>query len=271
MNNISLNGVIIPASEPALTASNRSFRYGEGLFETMRVKEGSILLAAYHFDRLFSGLATLKIEIPPGFNDSKLQQEILHLCTRNECTRLARVRLSVSREEEPGKPGSLQWLIEASPLEKTMTEWNEKGLRIDIYPLARKSCDAFANLKSTSYLPYAMAAAYAKDHQWDDCLVLNNHEAIADSSIANVFIIKNGEIRTPAISEGCIQGVMRRFVLEQLEILGYRVKTGRIGINDLEEADEVFLTNAIRGIRWVRQFRDKKYSNGTTLKIYRSL
>ncbi len=139
---------------------------------------------------------------------------------------------------------------------------------IGIYPDAEKSCDKFSNLKSANFLPYAMAALYAKENKLNDCLVVNTTGSIADSTIANIFIIKKGVIITPGLEEGCVDGVMRRHLLKEMRNAGYEVEETAVAVSDLREADEVFLTNAINGIRWVRQFRDKIYTTIKTAEVY---
>jgi branched-chain amino acid aminotransferase len=270
MNQICLNGKLIAATEPALLASNRGYRYGDGLFETMKVINGRIMLNASHFERLFAGLALLKLEIPGLFKAEKLEAEILQLCKKNGCENRARVRLSAFRgngglyDEERG----LQYLVECWPVNESVNKLNENGLLIDVYPTAQKSMDPFANLKSANFLPYTMAAIYAKENKLNDCLVLNSSGRIADATIANVFILKEDKIITPALSEGCVGGVMRRFLLEKMLDAGYWMRENPVTIEDIENAEEVFLTNAMNGIRWVKQFRDKTYSNNKTVEIY---
>lgn len=255
----------MPGDEPALLAANRSYRYGDGLFETMKMIDGKILLLSYHFERLFAGLSLLKFEIPKLFTVEKLQQELLHLCKRNECEKGARIRLSVFRgngglyDEDKG----LQYVMECWPVNESVNELNENGLVIDIYPDARKNCDLFSNLKSANFLPYTMAALYAKENKLNECLVLNVSGNIADATTANIFIIKNGVINTSALTEGCVNGVMRRYLLERVRVEGleFKAEESIITIDNLLQAEEVFLTNAIKGVRWVKNFRDKTYEN----------
>ena len=270
MNYINVNGKIQAGDKPALLVSNRSYRYGDGLFETIKVINDKILLEAYHFERLFSGLTFLQFEIPKLVTAKKLAGEILELCNKNECSQQARVRLSVSRGHGGlyDEDRVLQYVIECWPLDEPVNGLNDPdsyrdGLVIDVYPDARKSCDIFSNLKSANFLPYSMAAIYAKENKLNDCLLLNDSGNIADSTIANLFIIKDGIISTPALSEGCVDGVMRRYLLERMKQkdIGFKVKESIITINNLLLAEEVFLTNAIKGIRWVKQFRDRIYGN----------
>ena len=267
---ICLNGKILRAEDPVLLASNRGYRYGDALFETMKVASKNILLETYHFERLFAGLRLLQFEVPKLLTREKLCKEVLLLAEKNHCGNLARIRLSVFRGnggvyDEERTP---QYLIECWPLNESLNRLNENGLVIDIFPAARKSCDSFSHLKSANYLPYTMAAIYAKANKLNDCLVLNTDGNIADATIANVFLIKEGVVITPGPDQGCVNGVMRRHLLEKMKDAGYSIQENPVSVSTLEEADEVFLTNAISGIRWVKQFRDNVYSNNLTVEIY---
>ncbi len=273
MRTICVNGKWLNADEPVLAADNRGYRYGDGLFETLKLRKGKILLEDYHLERLFAGMELLKMEIPRLLTAEKLVSDMLQLCKKNNCTELARVRLSVSRGNGGlyDSDNKLQYIIECWPLPETSNQLNQNGLLIDIFPDSRKSCDAFSNLKSANYLPYVMAAQFAKEHKLNDCLLLNQHERIADATIANVFIVKENELITPALSEGAVAGVMRRFFLEKLQDAGYKIQETSLATDDILHADEVFLTNAIHGIRWVKQFRNKSYTSKLVPEIYRQL
>ncbi|HYM93749.1 MAG TPA: aminotransferase class IV [Chitinophagaceae bacterium] len=269
MNKICLNGKIISGDRPVLMAGNRGFRYGDALFETMKIIKGNIPLEKFHFERLLKGLEYLKFEVSPSVNATKLAAEIIELCEENKCNQLARVRLTVFRGN-----GSLyedsketQYLIECRLLDDSVNELNQNDFLIDIYPDARKSCDKFSNLKTANYLPYVMAALYAKEKKLNECIILNANERICDATIANIFLVKNKTISTPSLSEGCVGGVMRKYLLKELNDAGYQTKEKPVTLKDIENADEVFLTNAINGIRRVSQFRNKIYSSAIAEEI----
>ncbi len=270
-----LNGRFVRVSEPVLLASNRSYRYGDGLFETLRVVDGSIRLPEYHFDRLFRGMKLLDYTFPKRFDADTLEQQILQLVQKNQGTPFVRIRLSVFRGNGGlyDEDGPAQYLIECWPLESSNWQWNENGLEIDIYQKVRKSCDTFANLKSASFLGYSMAARYAKQQKLNDCLVLNEFGRIADSSIANVFIVRGTSITTPPLSEGCVDGVMRRYLLQELRSVilenGFDLAEQPCTSEDLAMADGLFLTNAIRGIRWVKQCGQTSYKSETVRELFR--
>jgi branched-chain amino acid aminotransferase len=272
MNRICLNGKMLRADRPALIHSNRGFRYGDALFETMKVLDGEIILAKYHFERLFSGLQLLQFKRISSLSRKKISGLIAELCSQNQCSDRGRVRLTVFRGNGSlnDKEENLQYLIEAGSLPPSAIKFNEKGFHIGLYPDAQKSCDVFSNLKSANYLPYVMAAHFAKKNKQNDCLICNVKGQIADATIANIFLVKERMIITPALSEGCVNGVMRRYLLDRLKTSNkFEIREGVVTTNDLKDFDEVFLTNAIYGIRWVRQFENTVYHHSQTVSIYK--
>jgi branched-chain amino acid aminotransferase len=140
MEFIIVNGNVIEKNNAGLSPDDHSYRYGDGLFETMKIANGNILLEEYHFERLFSGLELLKFKIPLHFSKQKISDEVKELCKKNNYGELARVRLSVSR----GRGGlydcdnKVSYLIESGPLEQNNNVLNENGLVIDIFPDASK-------------------------------------------------------------------------------------------------------------------------------------
>lgn len=267
---------MLAADTPAISPADHSYRYGDGLFETMKVAGGEIRLADLHFDRLFSGLKILKIQPSVFFTPEKIAGEIVALCKKNNCEKKSRVRLSISR----GSGGlydcdnHFSYLIECWPLSPAIDDWNENGLVIDIYPDARKPIDQFSNLKSANYLPYVMAAIWAKENKLNEALVLNAANRICDATTANLFWVKDREIFTPNLGEGCVAGVMRKHILDfklRIANFGFQLKDAACDEGDILTADEVFLTNSIYGIRWVKQCGTKTYSNKVTSEIYSEL
>ena len=270
---MNFDGVVLPAGQGVLTADNRGFRYGDGLFETMLAGGGQIRLGPYHFERLLLGMRMLRFE-PAAQFASTIERQILELCAINSEAGYSRVRLTVFRGD-----GSLtdtidtvpHYIIQRSPWPAGSTGWNAEGLVIDIFADGRKACDAYATLKSNNYLLYSLAAMYGRDRGLDDCLVLNSHGRLADSTIANLFYIKDHRFYTPPLSEGCVAGVMRRYLLEALPRAGYSVLEQPVSPEELAGADEVFLTNALRGIRWVRSFQGITYGNRLAAAVHEQI
>lgn len=284
MSSIFYNGKILPAADPVLEAGNRLFQYGDGLFETMRIFNGKIILADYHFDRLFGGLQALMMATPPHFTRGYLQDAVLQLCRENDQLPSARARLTVFRKHAEPKPAheghrrpndtnqeifdQPSVLIETWPLDNGYVFSSEPFI-IDVYPEARKSPDALAAYKTAAYLPYALAAVFARRQHLSDCLVLNTAGNVCDASVANVFLVKDGIIYTPPVSEGCINGVMRRHIINSIgQTISAAVIEKPIDVGMLSSADEVFLTNVIRGIRPVTSFREANYTTNFSRKLF---
>ena len=259
------NGAFLPADAPLFTAANRGFRYGDGVFETAKFYNNQLLLHTHHFERLFSGLKLLNII--PSVTAADLLAAVSDLCHRNACANMARVRIAVFREVE----NSGSYVIEAAPLDQQKFQWNEQGWCVVLYPFARKSSDAFANLKSANYLPYVMAGQYAAERGADESLVLNTANHICDGSKTNLFLLTGWDVTTPALSEGCVAGVMRRAVIDFLKTAGYAVHQKQVTEEDLLQAEQVFLTNAIEGLRWVAYFGEKRYNYGDLKKLHHEL
>ncbi len=255
---------------PVISPSSRGLRYGDGLFETMKSIKGKIINEDFHFERLFSGLTLLKFDVPKAFNQEFILKKIKELCIKNKHNEVSRIRLMIIR----GKGGIFDpenlfpnYIIESWALIDNR-QLNENGVIIDFFPDAKKSCDNFSHLKSNNYLPYIMAGLYAKENKVNDCIVLNSFERICDTAIANLFIVKGNEIITPPLSEGCVAGIMRRWILEKFSLENYNVVEKKLTENDLLDSDECFLTNSIYHIRWVKSFRNKNFTNSTVKKIY---
>jgi branched-chain amino acid aminotransferase len=274
LNYYNLDGKIFLEGENNISVNNRSFRYGDGFFETIKLMNGCIQLRELHFSRISNSLKTLGFVATKHFSFENLEKKVLELAIKNNHQHLGRIRITFFREDA----GLFEVtnfhphiLIQSFQLSDTVNELNENGLVIDVYPLAKKSCDIFSNIKSNNYLQYAMAALWAKENKLNDALLLNTNNKIADSTIANVFIIRNNEIKTPALTEGCVNGVMRKYIIETLKHNSIRVVETIVNIEDIASADEIFLTNAIKGIMWVRQFGNNHYANFETRKIYKLL
>jgi branched-chain amino acid aminotransferase len=271
---INYNGKIITADEPVLTVDNRSFSYGDGIFETIRLSNGNILFFEDHFNRLTRGAHFLKLKLPEYFTRDFLQQQILLTAECNEISLNGRVRITIFRSGK-GKyePESNlgHWVINISPLYRPDYQWSEKGLHLGVFNSALKPCDESSNFKTTSALIYVLAGMYKKEKGFDETIILNTRGHVADTIYANVFIVKNKKITTPSLKEGPVDGVMRRQILKLAKNVGYKVSEGIVTIEDVELSDEVFLTNSIKGIMWINRFNNKAYDNTIGFSLIEAL
>ena len=266
MDYLLLDGQLLPAQDPCLHAANHAYRYGDGLFETMKMHDGKILHHKYHFERLLNGLATIGVRQPPSFTPTYVLREILSLAAANRATD-ARVRLSVSTAEGPlAAESGFHYLAECFPIDLAQ---EQPAIHLSIFNGGRKSADLLSNLKSASHLIYAVAARKAAETGVDDCVVCNAYDRVADTTIASLFWVKDGVVYTPPLSEGCVAGVTRRRLIEQLSVSELRVTERTCVPRDLMNADEVFLTNAIRGVYAVSALDGKTFRQDVTHLIQR--
>lgn len=235
----------------------------------MLLTNGAIRLASLHQSRLLAGMQLLGFSFPAHLDFSKLISAALQTAAKNNLLQHARIRLQLFSDAdglfEPLTPVS--YLIECYPITSSITEWNENGQVVGLFTDARKARDAYSHCKTSNSLVYALAAKRARTMKWNDALVCNTEGSIIESAIANVFCIIGATIFTPPLSEGCVEGVMRRHLLSRLPAFGLSVVERPFSMSLLEDADELFLTNAIKGVKWVSRFGENHYVATITRQI----
>ena len=247
-----VDGRLVPADQPHLSARDRGFTLGDGLFETMRARGGSIIRIERHLARLRGGAAVLEIPLP--LPDDGLREAMAEALAANDLADAA-VRLSVSRGvalvrgllPEPDAEPSL--VIDAHPFYGYSAELYERGMRAVMSPIRRDERSPLARVKSLSYLDNVLARRGAALAGADEALLLNTKGALADATGANLFVVLGGALFTPDLASGALPGTVRACVLEQLApALGIPAAERPIGPEELALADEAFLTSALLGV-----------------------
>ena len=267
---INFNGFLYKEDEKVFTINNRAFKYGDALFETIRIINGKPCFLEDHFMRLKKGMKVLKMHSGKiSFND--LRDQIIRLIEKNHIKKGGRIRVTVFRSADglytpEGEEGK-SYVIEAYSLGEDEYKLNEKGISIDIYSEIKRRKDVLSQIKTTNNIPHVLTGIYKRENKLDDCIVLNDHDRIVETISSNIFLYKNNNLYTPSLDEGCIDGVMRKQVLKIAKDLKINVFEGMVNGSMLLQADELFLTNAIKGIEWVVAYREKRYFNKTTKEI----
>ncbi|MCU0376110.1 MAG: aminotransferase class IV [Chitinophagaceae bacterium] len=261
-----LDGKWLNSKNAAVSVDNRSFRYGDGFFETIKVVNGAMPLWPYHLKRLQFTAERLGFELPGYMSASFFEQVIVELASKNGHAGLARIRLTFFRgngglhDVVSAKP---HVLIQSWPLADANNELNENGLDCIIYQGGIKAADSLANLKTNNYLLYALAALEAKRQKANDAWVLNHRQQVADSTIASIWVCKAGVWHTPPLLAGGVMGTMRQYLLDFLPANGYSVQQTEFSAEWLAGADAVFHSNAIYGIKWVKRVGELTFLPGT--------
>jgi branched-chain amino acid aminotransferase len=270
-----LNGHFYETDRPLFSPENRAFRYGDGLFETIRCHKTIPLFFEEHYDRLLRGMATLKLTAAGLPSLSVLKNHIEKLIVRNRIFYDARVRLTVFRREGglyTPETNSPAWLLEAFPLDDKGYHLNRDGIRIGLFTGFPKAWSLAASYKTLSCTPSILAGIHKKENYWDDCLIVNQDKKIIESISSNLFWVKNNTIYTSSLSSGCVDGIMRRQIFKFAEELNAELKENSgASKEELMDAEEIFLSNSITGITWVVAFEHKRYFNRIPKEIERWL
>ncbi len=263
MNNyLNYNGDLILDEGFSIPYHNRAFRYGDGFFETIRCAQGKPLWMLQHYERISKSARILKFRLPEYADVEFFSEKISELLEANGYIAGARVRLSIYRDAtgfyrpDDDKSG---FLIESLPLENEKYQLNKDGLMAGVFNEIRKPSNLLSNIKSSNALIYILASVYAREQGWNDALILNSEGFIAEATSSNVFAVKENSIYTPDLNQGCVEGVMRGVILELLSTAGYSVYECSLLPEDLLDVDEVFLSNTISGVQWLKGFEYKRY------------
>jgi branched-chain amino acid aminotransferase len=255
---INFNGQLLPNLPEPLALAQRAALYGDGLFESIRAFDGQLPFWHLHWERLSHGLSVLGIELSRVWDSDYFQKEI-----RRFSPPYARIRLSVWRS-----PGGLyfptdnapQYLVTAEPMQAGGFEWSESGIEVCLCETVRLPLDGLSGLKTIGATRYVAAAREARAKAADDAIVLNAHGRVCEAAGSNVIWVKGDTVFVPPPFDGQINGTFQKLLCALLRQDGWEVREKPCWPDDLKEADEVFLTNAVRGIRWVRKFEGAEYS-----------
>lgn len=270
MAKLLFNGEFKEADAPLFTGHNRSFRYGDGLFESMRMIQGKLNFSKKHMQRLLTGVQLLQLRLPDNFVVNSLDTWAKKLWEANGCPPSARLRLSVFRNDGgyyAPVSNDASWHLELWPLELDQYAINEKGISVELYQDIRKPINKLGTLKTSNAELYVLASLHAVAMNVDDAILINQNGNVIEATGSSLFAVKNGVLYTAPVSEGCVAGVMRSVIMEVAQANRIAVYEVPLPLSILLNSDEVFLTNAVKGITWVGAYRQKRYFSQTARKV----
>jgi len=259
---VNLNGTYYSAGK-LISTGNRAFLYGDSVFESIRF-DGDARLWSIHYARLLKAAAAIGYVFAPWWTEDYFRYEIRKTVQLNKLTS-ARVRLILFREEESlgytPESDKCSYLIDVEEIEGKAYPISKQGLHIGLYEEAKKYPSPLSPFKCGQSMLYVMAARKARKEAWDEILILNHEDRICESSSGNIWIVKDGKILTPPNEEGGVVGVMRHHLLKMLPANGMTVEEVSLQKEDLQLADEIWISNAVRGVRWVAECDFRKYGS----------
>jgi len=263
---INFNG-ILQDSDTNLLDQNRGFLYGDGVFETLKIVGGKILFFEDHYFRLMAAMRIVRMEIPMNFTLEYLEEQVLSLVEKNKIEQSARVRITVYRNNGGlylPTNNTVSFLIQTSAIENPVYSISEKEYEVDLYKDFYIPKQLLSTLKTTNKMIHVTGSIYAKENDLDNCILLNDSKNVVEALQGNLFMRKGNTLITPPISEGCLNGIMRKQILSfakketNLEVVEQVVSPF-----DLQKADELFVTNVIRGIQPITKYRKKEFEQDT--------
>lgn len=267
---LNYNGNLIDSSELELTHENRAFKFGDGIFETIKVQNGKIVFFEDHYFRLMASMRMLRMKIPMKFTFEFLEEEIKKTVKETKGS-VFRVRLNVYRKDgglyRP-KTNEIDYLIDVKEINILVKD----TYKVDLYKDFYNYSGLLSTVKTTNRMLNTVASIFAEENDLDNCILLNERKGVAEATNGNIFVIKDAIIKTPALSEGCIKGITRKKVIDILEKHpDYTIEETSISPFEIQKADEVFITNAIVGIQPVTNYRKKEFKLDIVHKISKSL
>ncbi len=249
------NGEITEASAPLLMAGQVGLLSGWGVFSTLRVKDGALFAFERHWARLLRDARLLSVAMPPDAD--RIEELLTHLIEVNgraNCT----LRLVVVRNKGGMWAGGTPETPESDVIALTADskDWG-RSVRLMVQPNARFAAGEFAGAKILSWGANLVWAERAQQQGFDEAILLNEHGRVAECTSANIFAVSGGDVFTPPVTDGCLPGITREVLLQELKVPGVRIQERGLTVADLESADEVCITSTTRDLLPVREIAGK--------------
>lgn len=271
---INYNGTLTAESNISIH-ENRGFLYGDAIFETLRILDGKILFLEDHYFRLMASMRIVRMEIPMNFTMEYMEEQVLLLIDAMPVSQAFRARLSFFR-----KPGgfylptdnNVEFIITAAPLAEPLYSVYNDLYEVDLFRDFYVMKQLLSSLKSTNKMVHITGSIFAEENGLDNCLLLNDEKNVVEALQGNLFMLMGNKLITPPVTDGCLNGVLRKQVLAIAgKIEGLEVEEASISPFDLQKADELFITNVIMGVRPVTRYRKKEYVSVMSSEIVKRL
>ena len=268
---INFNGELLFEEDVKLSPENRGFKYGDAIFETIKVSNNRVIFWEDHYFRLMSSMRMLRMKIPMKFTLEFLEQEILKTVAVQDTAISFRVRLNVYRKDGglyTPKTNKIDYFIDV----KANTYVTKDIYTVDIFKDFYNYSGLLSTIKTNNRMVNTLASIYAKENELDNCVLINENKGVVEVTNANIFILKGNVVKTPAYTEGCIKGIIRTKVIEIIaKNEDFTIEETTISPFEIQKADEVFITNAIMGVQAVTNYKKKTFTTSFSNKISKSL
>ena len=271
---INYNGDIIMQSGLRVE-QNRGFLYGDSIFDTVKTLNGRVLFSEDHYFRLMASLRIARMDIAMNFTLDYMESEIIKLTETLNSGLSYRVRISFYR-----RPGGrylpanreTEFVITAEPLTEALYSINTAPYEVELYKDFFVAKQLLSSLKTNNRIINTLASIFADENDYNNCLLINDEKNVIEAIQGNIFMLSGTMLTTPPISDGCLNGVMRKQILEiAKKIEGIEVIEKSISPFELQKADELFITNVITGIQPITKYRKKEFASAFSHELVKRL
>ncbi len=241
-----LNEKFVPVKEATVSVLDRGFTLGDGLFETLRAYGGKVFRLQDHLKRLFNSAQKIFLSIP--YSQERLQEIVQETLIKNQLKE-AYIRITISRGE--GLPGlSLSHdspptvVVYAKEFPTLPIEYYDEGVKIATFPnSATQTVTLNPQIKSCNYLSQIVVKELAKRQDAFEGITLEDDKTVTEGTASNIFIVKDGKLKTPALSPFILPGITRKFVIELAQQKQIECEETTVTVQDIYQANEVFIVN----------------------------
>ena len=263
---INFNGNLIQNTETSMGPDNRGLHYGDAVFETLRVSGSKIFFWEDHYFRLMASMRILRMEIPVNFTLEFLEKEVLNLVeTFSEKNSSYNIKILVWRKaggKYSPKSNDIEYLLTGAQIETLFYTLHNKRYEVELFKDHFLNSGILSTLKTNNKIVQVLGSIFAKENDYQNCLLLNETKTIVEALNGNLFLVKGSVIKTPPLTDGCLNGILRKQIIAIcLQLPEYTLEEASVSPFELQKADEMFVTNVISGIQPISKYRKKEYSN----------
>ena len=271
---INFNGTIV-SHDISLLTQNRAFLFGDAVFETVKIVNDKILFLEDHYFRLMSSMRVVRMEIPMDFTMEYFEEQILALAKAKKLAVSARARITVYRNDGGyylPQNNTVSFLINVESIDTTLYFINQGEYTVDLYTDFYVARQLLSSIKTTNKIINVTASIFASENGLDNCLLMNDGKNVIEALQGNLFMLKGNTLITPPVSEGCLNGVMRKQILALARKMeNFEVVEQVISPFDLQKSDELFITNVIKGIQPITKYRKKEFATNLATILVQKL
>ena len=269
---VNINGTLYQDFEANIPTNNRGLAYGDSVFETIKFNNNKPVFWEAHYFRLMASMRILRMEIPMHFTPEFLENEIVNLVQSLPNNAISyRVKITVYRDSEgfyTPISNNVSYIISAQELSSDLYEINKGHYEIELFKDYLISPNLLSTLKTNNKAVNVVGSIFAKENNYNNCLLLNTDKSIIEALNGNIFLIKGNTVKTPPLDDGCLKGIVREKLIEIIsKSPDFELSESSISPFELQKADELFITNVIQGIVPITKFRKKEFSADICSKL----